>query len=110
MHQVAWLCAALLSASPTAPDGGVPAGDLVRYEEARKAIGRDADAHVALALWCEARGLQAERTKHLALAVLIDPAHTRARGLMGLVDYRGHWRRPRAVAEEVQEDQALTVL
>jgi hypothetical protein len=36
-------------------------------------VARDPAAHVRLALWCEAHGLKAEKLRHLALAVLIDP-------------------------------------
>ncbi len=32
-------------------------------------------AHVRLALWCESHGFDAERMKHLAMAVLYDPSH-----------------------------------
>ena len=33
-----------------------------------------------LALWCEAHGLGAERMKHLAMAVLVDPKNTARAG------------------------------
>jgi len=89
-------------------EAGATAPDLAAYDAARAGVGRGADAHVKLALWCEARGLKAERLKHLALAVLIDPKNATARGLMGLVDYRGRWNRPEAVAEKVKADEALT--
>lgn len=97
------LGAGLLAAEPAAP-----AGDdfLKTYETARAAVGRDADAHVKLALWCEARGLTAERARHLALAVLTDPGHAAARGLMGLVAFRGGWKSPQAVAERARADGA----
>ena len=45
------------------PPSGSPA--LSAYQSAAAAAGRDADAHVRLALWCEAHGLTAERLKHL---------------------------------------------
>jgi hypothetical protein len=99
-------CAGLISVSPTAESA--TSEDLAAYEHARASVGRVADAHVKLALWCEAHGLSAERVKHLALAVLIDPGHVAARGLMGLVAYRGQWQRPSSVAEEVKADPALT--
>ena len=57
-----------------------------------------------LALWCEAHGLERERLKHLAVAVLADPSNAMARGLMGLVEYGGKWRRPEAVADAVKAD------
>ena len=78
------------------------------HEAARATVGRDADAQVKLALWCEAHGLSAERAKHLALAVLNDPTNATARGLMGLVEYGGRWQRPDAVAAKVKADEALT--
>jgi hypothetical protein len=73
--------------------------DLAEYEAAKAWVGRDADAQVRLALWCEAHGLQAERVKHLVRAVLVDPKNATARGLMGLVAFRGQWNPPDKVAE-----------
>jgi hypothetical protein len=96
---VAAFLVCVCSAVPAAPTPE----DRTAYEAARAQAGRDADAHVKLALWCEQHGLTAERAKHLALAVLIDPKHTTARGLMGLVTFQGHWRRP----DQVQADAAL---
>src|SRR4051794_27785927 len=78
------------------------------YEAAKAHAGRDADAHVRLALWCESHGLEAERIRHLALATIIDPGHALARGLMGLVEYRGRWQRPDAVGEQAGNDAVLT--
>jgi hypothetical protein len=86
--------------------GDPAADDLKDYHTAAGQAGRDAEAHVKLALWCEAHGLKAERLKHLAIAVLTDPSHATARGLMGLVAYRGKWQRPDAVAEQVKSDEA----
>jgi hypothetical protein len=74
------------------------------YEAARADAGRNADAHVRLALWCEAHGMEAERLKHLAMAVLADPAHATARGLMGLVAFGGGWQSPEAVSVHVSSD------
>ena len=60
------LCCAMLG------DGGKPAdtatSDRVAYESAREKAGKNAAAHVQLALWCEAHGMPAERIKHLNLA------------------------------------------
>jgi hypothetical protein len=61
-----------------------------------------------LALWCEAHGLNAEKVRHLAAAVLADPANATARALLGLVDDGGKWRDARAVAERVKADEALS--
>ena len=90
----------LVAADP----GADPADDLKAYDEARAKVGHDADAHVRLALWCEARGLSAERLKHLTLAVLNRPEHPLARGLLGLVSFGGKWQRPEAVGEKVRSD------
>ena len=80
--------------------------ELREYRSAAAAARRDPDAHVRLALWCEAHGLTAERLKHLSLAVLYDPANVLARGLMGLVAYRGKWERPDEVSRRVEDDPA----
>ena len=77
--------------------------DLAAYQVARSEAGRDSEAHVRLALWCEAHGLTAERLKHLSLAVLYDPTNALARGLMGLVAYHGKWERPDQVSQASPE-------
>ncbi|MDR3622744.1 MAG: polymorphic toxin-type HINT domain-containing protein [Paludisphaera borealis] len=93
------------------PDAAKPPGsDLIAYEAAKASAGRDADAHVALALWCEAHGMPAEKATHLARAVLIDPSHAKARGLLGYVKHEGKWLRPEDVSRAVEdspESQAL---
>jgi hypothetical protein len=100
MSVLVLVCAGFLGAP-------APAADLLaEYRAAAARVGRDPDAQVRLALWCEAHGLDAERTKHLALAVLVKPSHPRARGLMGLVDYQGHWQPPGEVAARVDADPA----
>jgi hypothetical protein len=76
------------------------------YQALRAKAGRDPDAHVRLALWCEAHGLSSERLKHLALAVLADPTHASARGLLGLVPYKGQWKTPDAIKADLQKDEA----
>jgi hypothetical protein len=95
------VCAALTAAP--AP----PADVLEAYQKADAAVGRNADSHVRLALWCEAHGLDAERVKHLALAVLQKPSHPTARGLMGQVSYGDRWQPPEAVAARVNGDETL---
>ncbi len=80
--------------------------DLAAYETARKKAGHDPDAQVKLALWCEAHGLNAERIKHLALAIAADPSHALARGLAGLVSYQGKWSKPEDIGEKIQTDPA----
>ena len=61
---------------------------------------------VRLALWCEEQGMSSERMKHLALAVLYDPSNALARGLMGLVAYKGKWGNPEDVGRRIQDDPA----
>jgi hypothetical protein len=98
------VCLGLLAADDASspPDSA----DRAAYEAAQAKAGHDAKAHVRLALWCEAHGLDAERMKHLAMAVLYEPSNGLARGLMGLVAYQGKWERPDVVGREIQEDPA----
>jgi len=58
-----------------------------------------------MALWCEAHGLGTERLKHLAIAVLTDPAHATARGLLGLVEFQGQWQSPEAIHDKLEADE-----
>lgn len=105
------LCAALcLGAAVLMADAPVVAGsptaeDRQVYESAAKLAGRDADAQARLAIWCEAHGMMTERARHLALAVLADPNHRVARGLLGQVEDNGKWRRPDQVAESVKANE-----
>jgi hypothetical protein len=102
------LGSALLAASPASPQSPDPnPDDLATYREASNQAGRDATAHVRLALWCEAHGREAEKLKHLAIAVLTDPSNPLARGLLGLVSYRGRWKQPDDVATDAQSDSTL---
>jgi hypothetical protein len=105
MLGTALLCSALLTTD--APASPSPE-DLAAYRAAQATVGRDAEAHVRLALWCEARGLTAERRKHLAMATLIDPGHPTARGLLGQVPDDGRWRKPDEIADQVKNDPALS--
>jgi hypothetical protein len=76
------------------PPGEPTPADEAAYQAASRAAGRDADAQVALALWCEANGRASRAGHHLALAVLIDPDHEGARGLLGQIRRGDSWRRP----------------
>jgi hypothetical protein len=101
-------CLGLSLAGPAGPEAtATSAADRAAYLAARAAAGRDADAHVRLALWCEARGLEAERVEHLGIAILADPAHALARGLLGLTRQEGRWVRPVAVRDRIREDSGL---
>ncbi len=73
----------LVAAGPDAPpllQADPTPAELAAYEAGRAAAGKSPAAQVKLALWCEAHGLKAERVRHLALAVLADPANAAARG------------------------------
>jgi hypothetical protein len=98
------LLSAVLAGVLTDDDALPGPSDLGEYKSAAALAHRDPEAHVRLALWCEVHGLTAERLKHLSLAVLYDPSHALARGLLGLVAYRGRWERPDQVSLQVQED------
>lgn len=67
-----------------------------------------AQAQIKLALASEARGMEAERAKHLAQAVLMDPANPMARGLLGMVAFQGRWLPPEEIGRRIQDDEALT--
>jgi Pretoxin HINT domain len=103
-------CALVAGSGPQEPSSQPEKSTLDAYAAAKAKAGKSPDAQVKLALWCEAHGLSAERTKHLMLAVLLDPANAAARGLMGLVSYKGKWQVPAEVAREVQDDPARKAL
>jgi len=106
MSSTVLLCCALLVAEPGGdqPSPPLASADREAYLSAAAKAGRDPDAQVRLALWCEAHGFSAERIKHLGLAVLSDPSNTLARGLLGLVDYQGKWQRPDEISKAAQDD------
>jgi hypothetical protein len=68
----------------TVLDGPSP-DDQQEYRAAEAKAGRDPEALVRLALWCEAHGMTSERLKHLGQALMMDPKNAAARGLLGLV-------------------------
>ena len=73
--------ALLLSGLMIALVGDAPASphDIQTYEALKAKAGKDSQAQVKLALWCEAHGLTAERMMHLAQAMLADPKNVTAR-------------------------------
>jgi hypothetical protein len=102
------LCCAMLG------DGGKPAespaATRATYESAQAKAGKNAAAHVQLALWCEAHGLTAERIKHLTEAVSLDSSNVLARGLLGLVTFQGKWAKPDQVEQGIRSNQKLQAL
>ncbi len=99
------LCCAILA------DGGKPAessaSDRAAYEAAAAKAGKNAAAHVKLALWCETHGLSAERIKHLSIASTLEPSNVLARGLLGLVAFQGKWAKPDQVEKQIRDDPKL---
>ncbi len=87
----------LLVATPL--DGPTPE-ETAAYQSAAEKAGRDALAHIRLASWCEAHGMQIERHKHLGIALEIAPDHPAIHGLNGQIFDNGEWRMPQAVAED----------
>jgi hypothetical protein len=84
MFSTVVICGVCLAAAPAA-ESESKANALALYQQAKADVGRDADSHVRLALWCERYGLKSERIKHLTIAILTDPAHAAAHGLLGMV-------------------------
>jgi hypothetical protein len=73
---------------------GVPSDlDWQTYRDTKARAGRDAHAHLRLALWCGERGMAAERRRHLATALVIAPNDSTARALLGYVREDGQWRK-----------------
>jgi hypothetical protein len=111
MLQVLIVSVSLLAQQPAPAAADQPKSDktlsqspLAAYQELTQKTGRDAESQVRLALWCEANGLNAERVRHLARAVLTDPSNSLARGLLGLVADQGRWKRPDDVTSEIKND------
>ena len=92
------------------PSRRLPPTSRRHTSQAKATAGRTAADQVHLALWCEAHGLTAERVRHLAQAVLADPANATARGLLGLVARDGRWVAPQEVAQTVRQDDTTTAL
>jgi hypothetical protein len=99
------VCSALMGVDASKP-ADASAEDVKAYQDACTKVGRDAEAHVRLALWCEAHGMPAERLKHLTTAMLVDPAHAIARALSGFVKDGETWRKPDALAEKLSVEGA----
>jgi Pretoxin HINT domain len=87
-----------------------PATDRVAYQALAGKAGKNATAHVQLALWCEIHGLAAERIKHLTLASTLDAKNPVAQGLLGLVAFQGKWAKPEQVDRDIQNDPEFQAL
>jgi hypothetical protein len=103
------VCAVCVAVEPPArldAESRGSSGSVAAYNAAKATAGCDAAAQVRLALWCEANGLQTERLKHLAIAILKDPGNATARGLLGLVSFAGRWQLPEDVSAKLKADEA----
>ena len=89
---------------PGSEAGAAAPADLDVYKATQSKVGHDANAHVQLALWCEAHGLTGERIEQLAQALMRDPHNAVARGLLGFVSYQGKWQPAVDVEKQVQND------
>jgi hypothetical protein len=108
MFMILLISCALLGPDQSPPRANpAPNADLETYQSMQARAGRDPAAHIRMALWCEQHGLNAEKMKHLALAVLRDPQNTMARGLMGLLPNGGRWEAPEAVSARLRADEPL---
>ena len=101
------LLALVLSTYASGDAASQTAADRKVYEAVRVKAGKNPAALVKLSLWCEAHGLSAERAQHLMEAIGIDPGNVAARGLLGLVSYRGQWLSPDDVQVKRTSDQDL---
>jgi Pretoxin HINT domain len=103
MISITLIGACLLLAFPEEPP--LRSHDLETYQALKAKGGKDAKPQVKLALWCEAHGLNSQRIKHLAQAVLSDPKDVTARGLMGLLAFGERWESIERVAERMNADE-----
>jgi hypothetical protein len=106
MLHVALICTGLLTTLAGDPAPSVQ--DLKTYEALKLKAGKNPAAQVKLALWCEAQGLDAQRLKHLAQAVLADPSNATARGLLGLIRFDGRWVSLDRIGDRIKADEQRT--
>jgi tetratricopeptide (TPR) repeat protein len=104
LHATALFSVLMVALVGDAPDSS---RDFKAYEQLKATAGKDSQAQVKLALWCESHGLNAERVKHLAQAVLSDPKNVTARGLLGLVAFGGRWESTGKIGDRVTADSLL---
>ena len=102
MVYTALLCASLLVVQ--VGDPLAKSHDFKTYDALKAKAGKDPQAQVKLALWCEAHGMNSERVKHLAQAVLSDPKNVTARGLLGLIAFGSRWETPAQARARVEAD------
>ena len=104
------LCFAMLAGGDKPAETKPTAADRLAYEAAVTKAGKNAPAHIQLALWCEAHGFTSERVKHLNMALSLDPSNALARGLLGLVTFQGKWAKPEQVKHDLVDNPRLHAL
>lgn len=67
------------------------------YKARAAAIGRDANAHWELALWCSEKGLPNSARAEMEAVIAIDPEHAEARAKLGYEKVKGVWARGEAL-------------
>ncbi len=107
MPHLAMALSMLIALTLQEPPRPSPA-DRSAYEADRARAGHDPAKLVKLALWCELRGMNAERRAALEEAVRLDPNNKAAHGLLNQVLHQGRWESPEAVRERIRQDEALT--
>ena len=110
VHVLSMICSGLLVTADPGPRAAVDtlsSEARAAYEALRSWAGKDPDAQVRLALWCEAHGMTDERRRNLEQAVAGAPGNVLARGLLGQVDVRGDWLRPDEVGVKAGAVPAL---
>jgi hypothetical protein len=105
VHVTVLFAGLLVALVGDAPDSSP---DIKTYDALKAKAGKDSQAQVKLALWCESHGLNAERMKHLAQAMLSDPKNVTARGLLGMVAFGGRWESADKIGERVKADEQRT--
>ena len=104
-HHVLSLIMTALTAVTNGDEPAARPDDLITpYRAAAVKAGKDPDAHVRLALWCEAHGFIPERDRELAECLRLNPNHAEARGLSGMVRTEGRWAKPDEVAAKAETD------
>jgi hypothetical protein len=104
MVNTALLCASLLVVQ--VGDPSALSHNFKTYDSLKAKAGKNPQAQVKLALWCEAHGMNGERVKHLAQAVLSDPKNVTARGLLGLIAFGSRWETAEQARDRIKADDA----
>jgi hypothetical protein len=80
-------------------------------EQLKKTNPKDADAVMALIVWCNDNGMESASRKHLREIIRLDPNHKEAREMLGYVMHEGKWVTPKEMEaikkkEEIEKMKA----